>query len=193
MKKAIFVGTSTIVGVVGVLSYTPPAPDMGAMALPSTPTPTSQPSATATTTTDTAQPTPQQTTTPSKATAKTPSKTQTSPATKAPAQTPAQTTAPTPSQPAGVSGTFDGSTSQTRYGPVQVRIVVQDGKITAASALQYPTRDSRSMSISQQAVPWLVNQTLKAQSAQVDGVGGATYTTNGWISSLANAISKAGL
>lgn len=188
MKKAIFVGTSTVVGVVGVLSYTPPAMNANALSgigiaeqtPTSTQTPSSTPSATQSST-----PTPTQSSTPDATATATPKATKSA--------TPTQTQSAAPSTPSGLSGTFDGGTAQTRYGPVQVRIVVENGKITAASALQYPNRDNRSVWINQQAVPWLVNQTLKAQSANLDGVGGATYTTNGWISSLANALSKAGL
>ena len=72
-------------------------------------------------------------------------------------------------------------------------IVVKDGKIVAASALQAPSGDSRSRSISQQAIPYLVQETLAAQSAQISGVGGASYTSNGWYTSLQSALKKAGL
>lgn len=107
-------------------------------------------------------------------------------------------TAPAPAQtkpaaPAGVTGTFDGNTASTRWGPVQVRIVVKDGKIVAASALQSPDGDSRSRSISDQAIPYLVQETLAAQSAQISGVSGASYTSNGWFTSLQSALKKAGL
>jgi len=104
---------------------------------------------------------------------------------------PAQTQAP--AQSGGITGTFDGNTASTRWGPVQVRIVVKDGKIVDASALQAPSGDSRSRSISQQAIPYLVQETLAAQSAQISGVGGASYTSNGWYQSLQSALKKAGL
>jgi len=103
---------------------------------------------------------------------------------------PAQTT---PVASAGITGTFDGNTSQTRWGPVQVRIVVKDGKIVDASALQSPNGDRRSADISRQAIPYLVQETLAAQSAQISGVGGASYTSNGWFTSLQSALKKAGL
>ena len=102
--------------------------------------------------------------------------------------------APTKATPTkAASGTFDGNTASTRWGPVQVRIVVKDGKIVDASALQSPSGDSRSRSISQQAIPYLVQETLAAQSAQISGVGGASYTSNGWYTSLQSALKKAGL
>ena len=95
--------------------------------------------------------------------------------------------------PAGITSTFDGDTSQTRWGPVQVRIVVKDGKIVDASALQSPNGDRRSTDISRQSIPFLVQETLAAQSDQISGVGGASYTSVGWFNSLQSALKKAGL
>jgi len=105
--------------------------------------------------------------------------------------TPATPT-PTPAK-AKPSGTFTGSTSQTRFGPVQVQITLVDGKITAAKALQYPNNDFRSQQISQQAIPYLVQETLAANSANIQGVGGASYTSQGWYDSLVSALAKAGM
>jgi uncharacterized protein with FMN-binding domain len=112
-------------------------------------------------------------------------------ATTAPA-TPA-TTAPAAPAKAKPSGTFVGSTQQTRFGPVQVEITISNGKITAARALQYPNNDFRSQQISQQAIPYLVQETLDAQSANIQGVGGASYTSQGWYDSLVSALAKAGM
>ena len=112
-------------------------------------------------------------------------------ATKAPAA--ATTTAPAAPAKAKPSGTFSGSTQQTRFGPVQVEITVSNGKITAAKALQYPNNDFRSQQISQQAIPYLVQETLAAQSANIQGVGGASYTSQGWYDSLVSALAKAGM
>ena len=95
--------------------------------------------------------------------------------------------------PAGITGTFDGDTSQTRWGPVQVQIVVKEGKIVDASALQSPNGDRRSTDISRQSIPFLVQETLAAQSDQISGVGGASYTSVGWFNSLQSALKKAGL
>lgn len=99
----------------------------------------------------------------------------------------------TPVTPAKASGTFTGSTQNTRYGPVQVEITVANGKITAAKALQYPKNDYRSQQISQQAIPYLVQETLAANSANIQGVGGASYTSQGWYDSLLSALAKAGM
>ena len=76
---------------------------------------------------------------------------------------------------------------------MQVQITLSNGKITAAKALQYPNNDFRSQQISQQAIPYLVQETLAAQSANIQGVGGASYTSQGWYDSLVSALAKAGL
>jgi uncharacterized protein with FMN-binding domain len=106
-------------------------------------------------------------------------------------------TAPTPTAPTQsqtISGVFTGNVTQTKWGPVQVEITVKNGSITAASALQFPDGDQRSLSISQQAIPYLIEQTLGVVSAsQVQGVTQATYTSNGWRTSLGSALKKAGI
>ena len=91
------------------------------------------------------------------------------------------------------TGTFTGDVKWNRYGPVQVRITVVDGKITTSEALQFPTDDSKSVRINELAIPWLNEQAIARQSANLDGVSGATYTTVGYEQSLASAIAKAGL
>jgi uncharacterized protein with FMN-binding domain len=106
-------------------------------------------------------------------------------------------TAPTPTAPTQsqtISGVFTGNVTQTKWGPVQVEITVKNGSITAASALQFPDGDQRSLSISQQAIPYLIEQTLGVVSAsQVQGVTQATYTSTGWRTSLGSALKKAGI
>ena len=124
---------------------------------------------------------------PSKPAAAAPTKAAPAPTKAAPAPTKAA------AAPAGITGTFDGETSQTRWGPVQVRIVVKDGKIVDASAPQSPNGDRRSTDISRQSIPFLVQETLAAQSDQISGVGGASYTSVGWFNSLQSALKKAGL
>lgn len=113
----------------------------------------------------------------------------------APKPTPAApkpTPAPTPSK-AGVSGTFTGNSANTAYGPVQVQITVINNKITNATALVYPNSSFRDQQINAQAIPYLIQETLQAQSANIQGVGGASYTSQGWAGSLQSALSKAGL
>ncbi|MCT9623090.1 FMN-binding protein [Curtobacterium sp. C2H10] len=91
------------------------------------------------------------------------------------------------------TGTFAGDTTQTRYGPVQVQITVANGTITDVTALQLTNSDGRSVQISQQAAPILRQEALQAQSAQVQSVSGATFTSEGYTTSLQSAIDKAGL
>lgn len=91
------------------------------------------------------------------------------------------------------SGTFTGTTAQTRYGPVQVQITVDGGKITEVTALQLTNQDGRSVAISQQAAPVLRQEALQAQSAKIQAVSGATYTSDGYVTSLQSAIDQAGL
>jgi uncharacterized protein with FMN-binding domain len=109
------------------------------------------------------------------------------PAAGAPAPT---TTTPTT---AGASGTFTGAAAQTRFGDVQVQITVESGSITDVVALQLTDQDPRSVSISNRAAPVLRQQVLAAQSADVQGVSGATYTSEGYLSSLQSALDQAGL
>jgi uncharacterized protein with FMN-binding domain len=108
--------------------------------------------------------------------------------------TPAPTSTPTTAVSKLPNGNFSGNKVQTRWGPVQVQITVKDGVITAADALAYPDGDRRSFSISQQAIPYLIEQTLGVvNSNEVMGVSGATYTSIGWRTSLQSAIAKAGI
>jgi uncharacterized protein with FMN-binding domain len=93
----------------------------------------------------------------------------------------------------GVSGTFDGDATETRYGPVQVEIVVANGTITDVKALQLTDQDGRSVAISNQAAPVLRQEALASQSANIQSVSGATYTSEGYTTSLQSAIDKAGL
>ncbi|CAB4572255.1 MAG: FMN-binding protein [Actinobacteria bacterium] len=106
----------------------------------------------------------------------------------------ANPTPTTPTQNQAVAGVFTGNVVQTRWGPVQVEITVKNGSISAASALKFPDGDQRSLSISQQAIPYLIQQTLGVVNAsQVQGVTQATYTSDGWRTSLGSAIKKAGI
>jgi uncharacterized protein with FMN-binding domain len=117
-------------------------------------------------------------------------------ATPAPAATGTASGTKTPpaTQPAGSpSGTYTGNTAQTAWGPVQVQITVAGGQITSVKALQWPNGDQRSQSIAQQSIPYLIQQTLTTKSANVLGVTGASYTSDGWRRSLASARSKAGI
>jgi uncharacterized protein with FMN-binding domain len=88
-------------------------------------------------------------------------------------------------------GTYDGTAVRTRYGDVQVEVTVIGGVITEATALQLPSGDGRSDRISQVSAPILRSEVLTAQSAQIDGVTGATYTSTGYARSLQAALDSA--
>jgi uncharacterized protein with FMN-binding domain len=79
------------------------------------------------------------------------------------------------------------------YGPIQVKITVKNGKVTAAEATEYPNGDPRDAQINAYAIPALNSEAVAAGSAQIDSVSGATYTSQGYISSLQSALGKAGL
>jgi uncharacterized protein with FMN-binding domain len=100
-----------------------------------------------------------------------------------------------PTRPSNLpTGNFAGDKVTTRWGPVQVEITVKNGVITAANALAFPDGDRRSLSISQQAIPYLIEQTLGVvKSNEVMGVSGASVTSGGWRTSLQSAIKKAGI
>ena len=198
MKRGLLIGVGTLGGLGAVFAITPPqfgeSGPVGLAALPGKAASSAAPAATSAPSKAAAAPT--------KKAAATPTKKATTPTKKATSgnsnSTPTQSAAPQPAQTtpaasAGVTGTFDGNTTQTRWGPVQVRIVVKDGKIVDASALKSPNGDSRSRSISAQAIPYLIQETLAAQSDQISGVGGASYTSYGWYTSLQSALKKAGL
>ena len=99
----------------------------------------------------------------------------------------------TKAAPAGVSGTFNGATAQTQFGPVQVQIVVKNNTIVSANAIQYPTGNSRDVMIASYAVPVLNSEAVQAQSANIAMVSGATYTSNGYLQSLQSALNQARL
>ena len=88
-------------------------------------------------------------------------------------------------------GTFTGSTAGTPFGPLQVQITVSGGRITDVQVPQYPSGNSRDRQINQRALPMLISETTSAQSAQIHMVSGATYTSEGYLSSLQSAIDQA--
>jgi uncharacterized protein with FMN-binding domain len=110
----------------------------------------------------------------------------TAPATQAPA-----TTAPTTASTKSVNGTFTGPSINVNYGNVQVKITVVNGRITDAVAVVAPS--GKNDRYTNMAVPILKAQTLKAQSANIQGASGASYTSYGWHTSLQGALAQAGL
>lgn len=90
-------------------------------------------------------------------------------------------------------GTFTGDAVQTRFGSVQVRVSVSGGKITDVTALQLTDEDRRSVQISSRAAPLLRAEVLKAQSANVQTISGATVTSSAYLTSLQAALDAAHL
>jgi uncharacterized protein with FMN-binding domain len=185
MKRALLIAGGTVGGLGAVLAITPPQLSSGdlniaggtaigsvstsasASSSPSTTTQSSKPVAT------------------KKATA----------AATAAASGTAATTEPAPQAPAAsttaVSGTFTGPSVNVNYGNVQVQITVVNGRITDAVAVKAPSgKNDRYTNMS---VPTLKQQTLAAQSANIKGVSGASYTSYGWFTSLQGALTQAGL
>ncbi|MFJ8595966.1 FMN-binding protein [Streptomyces sp. NPDC093598] len=90
----------------------------------------------------------------------------------------------------GVNGAVTGDAAQTQYGAVQVRLTMSNGKITQAEAVQAP-KGGRSDQITASSVPRLNQAVVAAQSAEIDAVSGATYTSAGYKKSLQSALDKA--
>ena len=90
-------------------------------------------------------------------------------------------------------GTYAGSVVQTRFGSVQVQITVQAGKITEVTALQLTDAERKSVQISNRAAPLLRAEVLKAQSADVQTISGATVTSDAYLNSLQAALDAANL
>lgn len=88
-------------------------------------------------------------------------------------------------------GTYTGSVADAFYGNVQVQVTVKGGKITTVQFLQYPNTHANSVAINQQAMPYLQQEAIQAQSANVDGVSGATDTSIAFRQSLSAALSQA--
>ena len=91
------------------------------------------------------------------------------------------------------STTATGEAIDTRWGPVQVEITVRDGKVTAATAIEYPENNGRDQQINAEAIPILEQESIGVSNANIDAVSGATYTSGGYIQSLQNALTKAGI
>ena len=188
MRRALLIATGTVGGLSAVLAVTPPQftstensslamAGIGAPASSAT-TQSATPDASAVAVTPSAK---ASTNSPAKATGATQTQT---PVANTPAPAPVQTTK-------SVSGTFTGDSVDVKYGFVQVKITVVNGKITEAQAVQAPS--GKNDRWTQMSVPVLRQKTLAAQSANITGVSGASYTSYGWYTSLASALAKAGL
>ena len=89
--------------------------------------------------------------------------------------------------------TVTGDVASTQWGPVQVELTVNGGKITGVNVLQYPSGNGRDEEINSYALPILTQETTDAQSASIDMVSGATVTSVGYIQSLQSALDQANL
>jgi len=103
---------------------------------------------------------------------------------------PTRSTRPSTSAPAK-SLVVAGGVADTQYGPVQVEITVRGGRIAEARALQHPSGDGQTDQINAYAVPRLDQETTAAQSAHIDTVSGATFTSDGYRRSLQSALDAA--
>ena len=88
--------------------------------------------------------------------------------------------------------TYSGPVVENPYGPVQVAVAEEAGKIVDVKALQMPTEHALSQEISQQVAPMLRTEVLQAQNAQINVISGATYTSESYASSLEGALRQAG-
>ena len=114
--------------------------------------------------------------------------------TASPSASPGATPAPSPTpSPAAANGTFTGSDVPNRFGDVIVRAVITNGHITDVQAVQLPTDRQESAYISDQVGPLLRAEALQAQSANIDIISGATYTSESYAQSLETALQQAHL
>ena len=94
------------------------------------------------------------------------------------------------STPAASTKTVTGDSADTRWGPVQVKITVSNGKITSATAVDYPQNNPRDQEINATAIPTLQQESIGQSTSKIDMVSGATYTSEGYIQSLQSALDK---
>ena len=100
--------------------------------------------------------------------------------------------APAPVSAGSGTGTaVTGNVIMTGYGPTQVQVTLNAGKIVKVTVLQHTDDGVNSQMIDGRALPLLNNETLTAQSAKINAVSGASYTSTGYIESLQSALDKA--
>ena len=196
MKRALLIAGGTVGGLGAVLAITPPQLTSsgsiniaGGSAIGSTGTSSSASASSSSSTKAVATTTATKTAKPVATKKATPAASASATATKSATPTAAATTAA--ATPASKSGTFTGPAVFVNYGTVQVKITVQNGKIIDAVAVQAPS--GRNDRYTNMAVPILKQQTLAAQSANIKGASGASYTSYGWFKSLQGALADAGL
>ena len=90
-----------------------------------------------------------------------------------------------------VDGTYTGASADAYYGYIQVQAIIKNGKIVDVVFLQHPSDRTTSREINDQAMPHLKQEAISAQTAHVDGVSGATDTSQAFVQSLDSALQKA--
>ena len=88
-------------------------------------------------------------------------------------------------------GSYTGSVADAQWGYIQVKAIIQNGKITDVQFLQYPNDHNRSVMINEYADPQLTSEAIQAQNANVDIITGATDSSEAFIQSLTDALSQA--
>jgi uncharacterized protein with FMN-binding domain len=104
----------------------------------------------------------------------------------------AQSATPVATTKTASSSTATGDAVDTQYGPAQVRVTVKNGKIVKLEALQLQGNEPRSVMISSSAEPVLRQEILSKQTAAVDAVSGATFTSASYLQSVQSALDKLG-
>jgi len=105
--------------------------------------------------------------------------------------TPSKSQAAAGNSQAAAARTVTGAVANTQYGPMQIQLTLTGQKITNVTVLQRTNDGSESDEIDSNAIPKLTSETLAAQSAQINAVSGASYTSMGYIQSLQSALDKA--
>jgi len=89
-------------------------------------------------------------------------------------------------------GSFTGPAYDTYYGPVQVQVTIQGGRLVAVDVPQYPADRRASQRINSRALPMLESEVISAQSARVNIISGATLTSDAYLRSVNAALGNAG-
>ena len=104
---------------------------------------------------------------------------------------PAKHTGRRRSSPPVTTTTVNGASVGTQYGPVQVQLTLRGGRVIRSQAITFPNDSSQSQQINSQAIPILNGEARQAQSARIDTVSGATYTSAGYQQSMQSALDAA--
>ncbi len=167
MRRAPLVAGATALGMIGILTYHPPPSSSPVLAAPKSHVQAKSPATTA--------PSPTTTTAP--------------PA--SPGSTTSPSTTPTSTAPAPpVAQSATGPNEQYGYGTLAVKVTVSGKKITDVSVQNLQTADQYSQQLAAQVIPMLRSQVLRAQNANINGVSGATYTAQAYVTSLQAALQR---